>query len=397
MKEEKQETGLNLSKTQIQAIINKEILKENGLNELFTLVLNGLMSAEGQSFLSEESTLGNKGNGYRQVFKSGIGSRLQLQVPRDRLGLFKPVILGVLDQQEEQIKNLCFELYGKGLTTRQIEKVIENIYGTHYSKSSVSRITTDFKSYVEAWLNRPLDSYYPIVYIDAIHIKVRRDTVATEAFYILLGLKEDFTREVLGIINIPQESATGWREVLEGIKLRGVKNVGLFVFDGLTGLDSAVGEAFSGAKQQQCILHFQRNLNKEIRKSHREDFSSELKDVFSPDDPSYTQKQAIVKLQDLITKWHKIYPKLNTILERNHNLFTYLSYNYKVRRMIYTTNWIERLNKSFRRTLKMRNALPNPESAITLLAYTAIEMEEGTYSYPISAFNGLLTENMQYV
>lgn len=185
--------------------------------------------------------------------------------------------------------------------------------------------------------------------------------------------------------------------MLEGIKLRGVKNVGLFVFDGLTGLDSAVGAAFSGAKQQQCIPHFQRNLNKEVRKSHREDFSAELKDVFSPDDPSYTQNQAIVKLQDFITKWHKIYPKLNTILEKNHNLFTYLSYNYKIRRMIYTTNWIERLNKSFRRTLKMRNALPNPESAITLLAYTAIEMEEGTYSYPISTFNGLLTENMQYV
>ena len=127
MKEEKREIGLNLSKTQIQAIINEEILKENGLNELFTFVLNGLMIAERQSFLSDDQTPGNKGNGYRQVFKSGIGSRLQLQVPRDRLGLFKPVILGVLDQQEEQIKNLCFELYGKGLTTRQIEKVIENI------------------------------------------------------------------------------------------------------------------------------------------------------------------------------------------------------------------------------------------------------------------------------
>jgi len=98
MKEETRETGLNLSKTQIQAIINEEILEENGLNELFTFVLNGLMIAERQSFLSDDQTLGNKGNGYRQVFKSGIGSRLQLQVPLDRLGLFKPVILGVLDQ-----------------------------------------------------------------------------------------------------------------------------------------------------------------------------------------------------------------------------------------------------------------------------------------------------------
>lgn len=383
---EKQETGLKLDKEQLQTVINQEILKENGLNEVFTMFLNGLMQAERGNFLTENATVGNKGNGYRQVFKSGIGSRLQLQIPRDRLGIFKPVILGVLDQQEEQIKELCFELYGKGLTTRQIEKVIENIYGTHYSKSSVSRITTDFKSYVDAWLNRPLDNYYPIVYIDAIHIKVRRDIVATEAFYVLLGVRSDYTREVLGISNIPQESALGWRDILNGIKKRGVESVGLFVFDGLTGLDKVVGETFADARQQQCILHFQRNLNKDVRKAHREDFSKELKEIFNPDEPSYNEKEAEVNLRKFITKWSKTYPRLNRVQESHYNLFTYLSYDYRVRRMIYTTNWIERLNKSFRRTLNMRNALPNPDAALTLLAYTAIEMGENTYSYPISSF-----------
>ena len=397
MKEEKQETGLKLSRAQLQTIINEEILRDNGLNELFKMLLNGLMKAERQSFLEDDKTPGNKGNGYRQVLRSGIGSRLELQVPRDRMGVFKPVILGVLDQQEEQIKNLCFELYGKGLTTRQIEKVIENIYGTHYSKSSISRITTDFGAYINSWLSRPLDIYYPIVYIDAIHIKVRRDTVATEAFYVLLGLKDDYTREVLGIVNIPQESALGWREVLQGIKQRGVAKVGLFVFDGLIGLDTAVGESFADAKQQQCVLHFQRNLNKDVRKSHREDFSSELKDIFNPDQQSYDKARASEKLNSFISKWGKIYPKLKGIKERYHSLFTYLEYNYTVRRMIYTTNWIERLNKSFRRTLKMRNALPSPESAIILLAYTAIEMGEGAYSYSISNFKNQLKDNLQYV
>lgn len=387
MEEKTQETELKLSKSQLQTAINSHLSKEKGLNDLFNMLINGLMLSERTAFLATE-TSGNKGNGYRQVSKSGIGSKLELNIPRDRLGVFKPVILGLLNEQEERVKSLCFELYGKGLTTRQIEDVVENIYGSSYSRSSISRITTDFSSLVEAWIERSLDKYYPVIYIDAIHIKVRRQTVETEAFYVLLGLKEDYTREVLGIVNIPQESASGWQEILEGIKLRGVEKVGLFVFDDLTGLDTVIGKVYASSMQQKCILHFQRNLNKHIRKTDRQVFSSELKELFNPDDVFYTVKEAMENLQSFLKKWSKTYPKLKSTMNRTNleTVFTYLDFNYKIRRMIYTTNWIERLNKSFRRTLKMRNALPSPQSAITLMGYVAMEMEEGTYSYPISNF-----------
>jgi len=388
MKELTGETELNLSKSQLQNVINDHIQKENGLNDLFSLLLNGLMVSERRTFLSEDQTEGNKGNGYRSASRSGIGSKLQLQIPRDRMGVFKPIILGLLNEQEEQIKDLCFELYGKGLTTRQIEEVIAKIYGSNYSKSSISRITTDFSSLVSAWLNRKLDHYYPVVYIDAIHVKVRRETVATEAFYVLLGLKEDYTREVLGIINIPQESASGWQEVLENIRTRGVGKVGLFVFDDLTGLDTVIGKVFASSMQQKCIIHFQRNLSKHIRRTNRAVFCEDLKQVFNPDEASYSAQQAVVQLKETLIKWSKTYPKLKSTINRNdlETIFTYLNFDYRIRRMIYTTNWIERLNKSFRRTLKMRNALPNPQAAITLMGYVAIEMEEGTYSYPITNF-----------
>ena len=265
MKEKTQETVLKLSKSQLQTVINDQLSKEKGLNDLFTMLVNGLMLSERNAFLETEEGESNKGNGYRQIKRSGIGSKLELSIPRDRMGVFKPVILGLINQQEERVKELCFELYGKGLTTRQIEDIVENIYGSSYSKSSISRITTDFGALIDAWLKRPLDSYYPVVYIDAIHIKVRRQTVATEAFYILLGLKQDYTREVLGIINIPQESASGWQETLEDIRSRGVKKVGLFVFDDLTGLDTVIGKVFAMSMQQKCVLHFQRNGNKHIR------------------------------------------------------------------------------------------------------------------------------------
>lgn len=382
------ETQIQFTKKQLQSIINLELEKENGLNDLFSMMVNGLMLSERKIFLERKEAPGNKGNGYRQATRSGIGSKLSLSIPRDRLGVFKPVLLGLLDEKEEQVKNLCFELYGKGLTTRQIEEVIENIYGSSYSKSSVSRITTDFSTMVDAWLNRSLDQYYPIIYIDAIHIKVRRDRVATEAFYVLLGLKEDLTREVLSIVNIPQESATGWEEVLLGIKERGVGRVGLFVFDDLTGLDTVIGKVFSDSMHQKCILHFQRSLIKHIRVADRKIFAKELSSVFDPDNAQYTARQAISRLKEVLDKWSKNYPKLRVTANRTDlgSIFTYLQFDYRIRRMIYTTNWIERLNKSFRRTLNMRNSLPTPKAAVTLLGFVAMEMGEKTYSYPITNF-----------
>lgn len=388
MKTSIEETVLKLSKNQIQSVINDHIQKENGLNDLYTMLINGLMLSERSAFLSEEEQKTNKGNGFRNATKSGIGSKLELKIPRDRLGVFQPVILGLLNEQEEQIKDLCFELYGKGLTTRQIEDVTEKIYGSSYSKSSISRITNDFSALVEAWLSRNLDENYPVVYIDAIHLKVRREKVATEAFYVLLGLKEDYTREVLGIVNIPQESASGWEEVLLDIQSRGVKRVGLFVFDGLTGLGEVVGKTYANSMQQNCILHFQKSLSKHIRSDDKSTFCEEISSVFNPDDVFYSQEEAINNLKLTLTKWSTKYPKLKNTINRDDldNLFTYLNFDYRIRRMIYTTNWIERLNKSFRRTLKMRNALPNPKSAITLMGFVAMEMEEKTYSYPISNF-----------
>lgn len=388
MKEEKLKTELKLSKSQLQSVITTHINEENGLHEVFEMFINGLMYSEREAFLENDNSKNNKGNGYREVKKNGIGSKLSLQIPRDRMGVFRPVILGLLDQQEEQIKDLCFSLYGKGLTTRQIGTVLEDTYGKSYSKSTVSRITTEFYEFTQSWMSKELDSYYPVVFIDAIHLKIRRDNVATEAFYIMLALKEDFTREVIGVMNLPNESASGWQELLGEIKSRGVKNIDLLVFDDLTGLDTAVGKEFPMAKQQKCILHFQRSLSKKIRVKDRADFCQELSEVFEPDNKNYTCEQALIRLKSFLLTWSKNYPSLIKT-EQRHDLellFTHLKYDYRVRRMIYTTNWIERLNKSIRRTTKIRNALPTPMAALHLIAFVAIEMEENTYKYPIRNF-----------
>lgn len=384
----KQETQLKLNQEQLQIAIQEQVSEPGGLNNVYEMLINSLMYCERKAYLSEQKDVNNKANGYRQVTKSGIGSKLSLQIPRDRLGVFKPVIMGLINDQEEKIKDLCFNLYGKGLTTRQIEKVIQDIYGGGYSKSSVSRITTDFTELVEQWRTRPLESKYLVVYIDAFHQKVRRDVVNSEAFYIMLGLKEDYTREVLSVINMPQESAIGWEMNLRELQQRGVEQVGLFVSDDLSGIGQAIGKVYSQSSQQSCILHFQRNINSHIRKTDRALFSQELKQVFDPDNKDYTANKAIDNFKQVMLNWSDKYPGLNRYRQKPdlHKYFTYLDYDYRIRRMIYTTNWIERLNKSFRRTLKMRNALPNIQSVITLIGFVAMEMEQGTYSYPITNF-----------
>lgn len=381
-----QETELKLNKEQLSLAIQDHLGQEEGLHEVFNMTINALMHSERSNFLSR-STGQNKGNGYRSVRKPGFGSSLELRIPRDRLGLFKPLIYGLIDEQEHKVRELSYSLYGKGLTTRQISEVLEDIYGKRYSKSSVSKITTTFYESVESWRNRNLDEHYLVVFVDAIFLKVRRDVVSNEAYYILLGLKKDFTREVLGIINLPTESASGWKEALQAIKSRGVETVNLFVFDNLRGLDEAIGSEFRSSLQQKCTLHYQKSLSRKVRVTDRHEFCQGLKKVFDPD-RNHTIKSATKNLSLFLKKWSVKYSMFAKQSEDEslELYFTYFKFSPKVRRMIYTTNWIERLNKSFKRTIKIRNALPTPQAAITLLGYTAMEMECKTYKYPISNF-----------
>ena len=382
-----QETELKLSNEQLSLAIQDHLTKENGLHEVFNMTINALMYVERRSFLNASKDTDNKGNGYRYVQKAGLGSALELRIPRDRLGVFKPVIYGLLKDQENRIRELSFSLYGKGLTTRQISEVLEDIYGTSYSKSAISEITTTFSHRIDAWQNRSLDKHYLAVFVDAFFVKVRRDVVSTEAFYVLMGLKQDFTREVLSIVNLPTESASGWKEALSTIKSRGVETINLFVFDDLKGLDDAIAHQFNDSLQQKCTLHYQKNLSRKIRVKDRPQFCQGLKEIFDADQ-QITSQSAVENLKNYLREWISKYPSLNYQIKRDDLslYFTYFKFSKKVRRMIYTTNWIERLNKSFRRTLKIRNALPSPNSAITLIAYVAMEIEDKTYKYPISNF-----------
>lgn len=363
---------MHFTQVQIKEIIETIVQKEDGLNTILKIALESLMKAERAEHLINNS---DYGNGFRTRKAFGDKQMLELQVPRTRNGSFYPVILGLLKNQEQEARNIAFHLYKSGLTTIQVGEVFEEIYGKHYSTSQVSRMFDVAREDVKQWLERPLNDYYPIVYIDATFIPTRRvDSVSKEAYYTLLAVRPDRTREVLGVFNYPTEGGKQWEAIFEQLQQQGLQRVDLFVSDGLTGIEDAIGKYFKEARVQLCVIHLQRLMMKEVKPKHKKELSDDFKEVFRTDD----RNDKIISIRErfdmFCNKWKKYYPYFERRRNnpRNELYFTYLHYDYRIRSMIYSTNWVERLNRDFKRTTRMRGALPNPQATILLLAGVAM-------------------------
>lgn len=229
---------------------------------------------------------------------------------------------------------------------------------------------------VNEWLERGLEEYCPVVFVDCVHIKIhRKRSVATEAFYVALAVTEERTREVLGIFNMPQESATGWGDIFDRLKERGVQRIGLVVADGIKGLDTVIGEKCPGTPLQRCVTHLKRNMFAKVRHGDKAALAADLRDIFRTGQRDYTVETAWTKWQEMCGKWGKDYRAIK-LLRNNADYkayMTYLNYAPEIQAMIYTTNWIERLNRDFRRVTRMRTAMPNEESVLTLMGSVAMD------------------------
>ncbi len=174
--------------------------------------------------------------------------------------------MSILRDQEEECDRLAGVLYTKGLTRERVGDVFERIYGRHYSKSSISRMVECVRTQVNEWLTRGLEKYYPVLFVDCVHIKIhRRHSVSTEAFHVAPAVTDEGRREVIGIFNLPAESSAGWETIFDGLKDRGVRHIGPVVADGIKGLDSVVEEKFPGAALQRCVTHLKRNIPVKVR------------------------------------------------------------------------------------------------------------------------------------
>jgi putative transposase len=378
---------MELTNKQIEEILTKVLTKENGLNDILEMLLNAMMQSERSVHLKGCSN--NKANGYRpgQVF--GYGKQINLRIPRDRIGSFYPTILALFRDQETYLKEVSFQLYSKGLTTRDVSEVMETIYGNHYSKSTISSINKSFYEQMESWRNRQLEGHYQALYIDGLHVKLKRDgRYQNECFYIILGLKQDNTREIISIVNLPSESSQGWNDIFEDLKSRGLNSVGLIVSDGLSGLDSVISKHFKTA-HQKCIVHLHRTLSSYVRRTDKKALAEDFKQVLSPNKEDYDLDQVSKALKSFSDKWRGKYPSLGKYIDKLEwqPYFTYLNYDVSIRRMIYTTNWIERFNRSARRTLKIRGAFPDEDSVLALITAVAMEKSDKQYKRAVYGFD----------
>ncbi len=374
---------MNFTQEQMSEIFDEIASKKDGYRHLLKLSLESIMKAERNGFNLKYS---DSSNGYRMSSVFAHQSKLELVIPRSRHHNFYPLILALIKDQDNESKELAFELYRAGLTTEQVGNMFGKIYGHTYSKAAISSMMQYARQDVFAWLNRNLEDEYPIIYIDATYWHTRRDqSVSSEAYYTILAVKKDTTREVLSIINHPTEGATNWEDAFNDLKSRGLKSTQLVVCDGLTGIENVIASVFPEAVVQLCTVHLTRNILAKIKPKNKKEVAEDLKAVLNPEDQKDTQKTGIDRFYNFIEKWMKVYPALKSYKGlRYHLYFNYLNYEVDIRRMIYTTNWIERLNRNYKRTLRMRSSMPSPESVLFLLGSTAMARQE--YNYPIYQF-----------
>ncbi len=374
---------MNFTQEQISEILDEIAKGRNGYQHLLKLSLESIMRAERNAFNASHS---DSSNGYRFGSVLGHGGRLELAIPRSRHHNFYPLILALIKDQNQESKNLAYELYSSGLTTLQIGNLFDKIYGKHYCKSAISNMMSEARTDMEIWLNRRLEKRYPIIYIDATYWHTKReDAVSSEAYYTILAVKEDRTREVLSIINHPNEGANNWKEAFEILKQRGVETVNLFVCDGLQGIENVIAEVFPMATTQLCTVHLMRNITTKVKPSDKKEVANELKEVLNPSNADDSPSKGYKRFTDFISKWVEKYPSFKVYLTPRYKLyFNYLNYHVDIRRMIYTTNWIERLNRDYKRTLRIRGSMPSPDSVVFLLASVASRKTE--YEKPIYQF-----------
>lgn len=209
-------------------------------------------------------------------------------------------MLALLRSQQAETDKLVSALYGQGLTQSQVGEVFERLYGRHYSSSQIGRMIEWMRQDVAQWTNRTLEARYPVVFIDALWVNVRRDSVKKEAFYVVLGVKEDRTREVLAISHQPTESATGWEMLLEELKQRGVESIGLIVADGLSGLENGVCKVYPSADFQRCVTHVKRRLLARVRTEDKPVLAEDLRQVFATDRPEDSPPTGMAALAGIV-------------------------------------------------------------------------------------------------
>jgi putative transposase len=345
----------------------------NFVKELVSPILQGMLDAEMEMHLGypknhpSGNLSGNSRNGYYGKKVKTSNGEVSVKIPRDRNGKFEPIVVRKYETVESDVEERIVSMYAKGMTTDDIASHMHAIYKVKISKDMVSHITNKVMPLVSEWQSRMLSEVYPIVYIDAVHFKVRESgRIVSKAAYVILGLNLEGQKEILGIWIGESEGAKFWMGVLNEIKNRGVKDIIIACMDGLSGFPEAVNAVFPQASIQLCIVHQIRNTVKYVAHKDRKDFCADLKKIYTA--PS--EQAGLAALMEMKDKWKKYEIHLNSWERKWDQLSHFFSYSEEIRRIIYTTNPIESLNRQFRKTTKTTSIFPHNESLMKLLWLT---------------------------
>lgn len=361
---------MKLTEEQYTELMGEMLSTGKGIGIIEKVILESLMRGERELHNEENNDVSN---GYRKRKLYMVGETLLLDVPRARRYEFMPVLLGVLRQKSEMIQDITEVMVSRGSTMEDVSAVLKILYGKSYSTSQISRVATGSKEVIDKWLSRPLPSEAEALMIDATYIKTRRGTVESEAYLTAMALYPDGTRDVVGIYNNPTEGSALWQTLFEDIKERGLQSVKLLVSDGLKGIEDAAEIAYPGIHVQLCTVHLERNLSTIPRTIDKREFMADFKQVLDIRQDYDSPEAAREAFLEVCKKWDKSYHTYRKYKDAPRLIyyFTYILYAHHQRRYIHTTNWVERLNRKFKKAVRNKSQMPDPYHGVYLLALVA--------------------------
>ncbi|MBU1559102.1 MAG: IS256 family transposase [Pseudomonadota bacterium] len=361
----------------------KPLMGEDGIaTPLIKKIIEAALVAEADTHVAETKTQNNRRNGIaHKTVQSSIGS-FDLETPRDRNGSFEPELV----KKRQTILNATLDnkilgLYGIGMSYDDIRNHLSEMYGVDVSPATISAITDQLLPVIAEWRSRPLESVYPILFLDAMFFKVREDgKVVTKAIYNLLGINQSGYKEILGFYIADSEGAHFWLGVLNDLKARGVEDILIACVDGLTGFPEAIKTAFPKTEVQLCVVHQIRHSLKYIASADQKEFLRDLKTVYK----AATKDLAESNLKRLEGKWGKKYPMvIKSWKSKWESLSTYFKYSPEIRRLIYTTNAIEGFHRQLRKYTKSKGSFTS-ENALLKLIYCAAQRIKEKWNMSLS-------------
>ncbi|MFZ1705985.1 MAG: IS256 family transposase [Saprospiraceae bacterium] len=365
------------------------------MNDLYKQGVQQLLKAELSHHLGYEKhsvdgiNSGNSRNGsYKKTVRTTQGP-IELDIPRDRNGEFEPKVVPKGQSTTEKIESVITSLYSRGMSTDDITVQLQEIYGFEVSKTFISDITNKMLPAIHEWQNRPLDDIYYIVWMDCICFKVRHDSkIVNKSIYIVIGIKTNGVKEILGLWMSNTESAAFWLTVLNELKERGVKKILIACTDNLTGFTQAIQTAFPNTVSQLCIVHQIRNSIKFVPWKDRPQFLADLKAVYA----SLNLESALIAFETFKENWTSKYAYAIKSWEANWaNLSPMFDYSPSIRKMMYTTNTVESVNRAIRKFTKTKTLFPNDQAAMKSV-YLAISQIQNKWTRPIDNWSTIHNE-----